>query len=67
MGGGDARLDGALAGTTSSGMLVRLLSIVALTFLLAVTAQAAIVINVNKSSQTMTVIVDGTPRYEWLV
>jgi lipoprotein-anchoring transpeptidase ErfK/SrfK len=48
-------------------MIVRLLSIAALTFLLAATAQAAIVVNIDKSSQTMNVIVDGAPRYEWPV
>ena len=43
MGGGAARLDGALAGTTFAEMIIRLLSIAALAISFAVTAPAAIV------------------------
>ena len=30
-------------------------------------AEASVVVNISRSSQTMSVVVDGTPRYRWRV
>lgn len=30
-------------------------------------AEASVVVNVDRSSQTMSIVVDGTPRYRWRV
>ncbi|HEY2528929.1 MAG TPA: L,D-transpeptidase [Xanthobacteraceae bacterium] len=35
--------------------------------LLANRAEADVIVHIDRSSQTMTVVVDGTPRYRWLI
>ena len=48
-------------------MIVRVLIGAVLAISFAVTAQAAIVVNIDKSEQLMTVAVDGATRYVWPV
>jgi L,D-transpeptidase catalytic domain len=51
----------------SGALLPASLAAAALAVLFAVPAQAAIVVNIDKSTQQMSVSVDGAPRYVWPV
>ncbi len=51
----------------SAGPLARLVFAVALAVLASRTARAEIVVQIDKSSQRMSVSVDGVPRYTWAV
>jgi len=52
------------------GALACMGALAALTFITLAASQqaeASVVVNISRSSQTMSVVVDGTPRYRWRV